>query len=146
MFGLCLGEPWWRHQMETFSALLAIYAGNSAVTGEFPTQRPVTRSFNVFFDLRLNKQLSKQSWGWWLMTPLRPLWRHCNVLSKPCKQCERIKYFRLKVDIHWISDYFWQSLHVSVAVNSILLPPLHPPFNPTVGLLPMAYGKYLYDP
>ena len=46
---------WWLHQMETFSALLAICAGNSPVTGEFPAQRPVTRSFDVFFDLRLNK-------------------------------------------------------------------------------------------
>ena len=46
--------------METFSALLAICAGNSPVPGEFPTQRPVTRSFDVFFDLRLNKLLSKQ--------------------------------------------------------------------------------------
>ena len=40
---------WWRHQMETFSALLAICAGNSPVTGEFPSQRPVTRSFDVCF-------------------------------------------------------------------------------------------------
>ena len=40
------------------SALLAICAGNSPVTGEFPTQRPVTRSFDVFVDLRLNKRLS----------------------------------------------------------------------------------------
>ena len=45
--------------METFSVLLAICVGNSPVTGKFPTQRPVTRSFGVFFDLRLNKQLSK---------------------------------------------------------------------------------------
>ena len=52
---------WWRLQMETFSALLAICAGNSPVPGEFPTQRPVTRNFGVFFDLRLNKWLSKQS-------------------------------------------------------------------------------------
>ena len=52
---------WWRHQMEIFSALLAICVGNSPVPGEFPTQRPVTRSFDVFFDLRLNKRLSKQS-------------------------------------------------------------------------------------
>ena len=52
---------WWRHQMETFSALLAIRAGNSPVPGEFPTQRPVTRSFDVYFDLRPNKRLSKQS-------------------------------------------------------------------------------------
>ena len=63
-----------------FAALLALYAGNSPVTGEFPTQRPVTRSFDVFFDLRLNKRLSKQSWGWWFETPSRPLWCHCNVL------------------------------------------------------------------
>ena len=44
-----------------FSALLALWAGNSAVTGEFPAQRPVTRSFDVFFELRLNKRLSKHS-------------------------------------------------------------------------------------
>ena len=37
--------------METFSALLAIGAGNSPVACESPTQRPVTRSFDVFFDL-----------------------------------------------------------------------------------------------
>ena len=67
--------------METFSALLALCAGNSPVTGEFPAQRPVTRSFDVFFDLRLNKRLSKQSWSWWFETPSRPLWRHCNAVS-----------------------------------------------------------------
>ena len=39
-------RPWWRPQMETFSALLVICAGNSPVTGEFPAQRPVTRSFD----------------------------------------------------------------------------------------------------
>ena len=72
-------KPWWHHQMETFSALLAICAGNSPVPGEFPAQRPVTRSFDVFFDLRLNKRLSKQSWGWWFETISRPLWRHCNA-------------------------------------------------------------------
>ena len=72
-------NSWWRHQMETFSALLAICAGNSPVPGEFPTQRPVTRSFDVFFDLRLDKRLSKQSWGWWFETLSCPLWRHCNV-------------------------------------------------------------------
>ena len=45
-----------------------------------PTRRPVTRSFDVFFDLGLNKWLSKQSWGWWFEMPSRPLWRHRNVL------------------------------------------------------------------
>ena len=69
---------WWRHEMKAFSALLAICVGNSPVTGEFPTQRPVTRSFDVFFDLHLNKRLRKQSWGWRFEMPSRPLWRHCN--------------------------------------------------------------------
>ena len=69
---------WWRHQMKKKSALLAICAVNSPVPGEFPAQRPVTRSFDVFFDLCLNKWLSKQSWGWWLETISCPLWRHRN--------------------------------------------------------------------
>ena len=69
---------WWRHQMETFSALLALCAGNSPVSGEFPAQRPVTRSFDIFFDLSLNKRLSKQSRGWWFETISCPLWRQCN--------------------------------------------------------------------
>ena len=73
-------DSWWRHQMETFSALLAICAGNSPVTGEFPTQRPVTRSFDFYFDLRPNERLNKQSWGWWFETLSSPLWRHRNVL------------------------------------------------------------------
>ena len=77
-------SPWWRHQMETFSALLAVCAGNSPVPGEFPTQKPVTRSFDVYFDLRPNKRLSKQLWGWWFETQSRPLWRHRNeLLHKP---------------------------------------------------------------
>ena len=63
-----------------FSALLAICAGNSPVPGEFPTQRPVKRSFDVFFDLLLNKRWSKHSWGWWFEMLPRPLWRHCYVV------------------------------------------------------------------
>ena len=73
-------SSWWRHQMETFSALLAIYAGNSPVTGEFPAQKTVARNFDVFFDVCLNKRLSKQWCGWWFETPWRPLWRHCNMI------------------------------------------------------------------
>ena len=62
-----------------------IFRVTGHLRGEFtgprwiPAQRPVTRSFDVFFDLRLNKRLSKQSWGWWFETLSRPLWRHCNV-------------------------------------------------------------------
>ena len=51
--------------------------------GEFPAQRPLMRSFDVFFDLRLNKRLSKQSWGWWFETISRPLWRHRNAALNP---------------------------------------------------------------
>ena len=47
--------------------------------GDFPTQRPVTRSFDVFFDLHPNKRLSRQPWGWWFETPSWSLWRQCNV-------------------------------------------------------------------
>ena len=60
--------PGWRHQMETFSALLALCAGNPPVIGGFPAQRPVTRGFDVFFGLRMS----------WIS---RSLWRYCNVVS-----------------------------------------------------------------
>ena len=72
---------WWHHQMETFFALLVICLGISPVTGEFPAQSPVTRRFDVFFDMYLNKPLSKPPWGWWFETPSRPLWRQRNHLS-----------------------------------------------------------------
>ena len=71
---------WWRHQMETFSPLRALCLDNSPVARELRSQRPVMQSFDVFFDLRLNERLSKQSWGWWFETPSRPLWRHYNVV------------------------------------------------------------------
>ena len=89
---------WWRHEMETFSVLLAICAGNSSVIGEFPTQRPVTRSFDVFFDLCLNKRLSKQSWGWWFETPWRSLRRHCKTDAwHPCHKCAMISKCKYKL-------------------------------------------------
>ena len=72
-------RPWWRHEMEILSTLLAICAGNSPASCEFPAQRPVTWSFGVFFDLCLNKRLRKQSWGRRFETLSRPLWRHCNA-------------------------------------------------------------------
>ena len=96
LYGRAMRVSWWRHQMETFSALLpGLYDGNSPVAGEFPSKRPVTRSFDVFLVIRLNKRLSKQSWGGWFETPLRPLWRHCNVL--------RISDHETKVP-HYIKD------------------------------------------
>ena len=80
----CAGDDWLLYSKTktssngNISALLAICTGNSQVTDEFPAQRPVARSFDVFFDLRPNKRLRKQSWGWWFETPSRPLWRNCN--------------------------------------------------------------------
>ena len=65
--------------METFSAWRTLCAGNSPVTGECPFQRPVTRSFDIFFDLRLNRELSKQSRRSWFKTPSCSLWRLHNV-------------------------------------------------------------------
>ena len=64
--------------METFSALLALCEGDSPVNGGFPSQRPVSRSFDVFFEVRLNKRLSKQSIRWWVETPMRLLRRNGN--------------------------------------------------------------------
>ena len=104
---------WRRHQMEAISALLALCARNSPVTGEFPAQRPVTRSFNVFLDLRLNQQLSKQ----WILrcfkTPFRPLWRYCHevklgndslhLVSRTSKVMPRSRWWRIHSDksVEW---------------------------------------------
>ena len=60
-------------------ASLALCEGNAPGIAEFPSQRPVTLSFDVFFDLRLNKRSCKQSRRPWIETPSRPLWRYCNV-------------------------------------------------------------------
>ena len=56
--------------------------------GEFPAQKPVTWSFDVYFDLRLNKRLCKQSWGWWFETLLCPLWHHSNVTHSKWTTCK----------------------------------------------------------
>ena len=92
--------------METFSALLAICAGNLPVTGEFPAQRPVMRSFDVFFHLHLNKQLSKQSWGWWFETSSHPLWCHCNETEETNKTslCNHVCNINKLSKLHFLSS------------------------------------------
>ena len=70
--------------------------------GEFPAQRLVTRSFDVFFDLSLNKRLSKQSRGCWFETQSHPLWRHCN--------CPEVMYISTRPDILKISTHFLRYL------------------------------------
>ena len=69
---------WWRHQMETSSALLALCEGNSPITVGFPSQRPVTQSFYVDLRLNKNKRFSKSLRRWWFETPSRSLWRYSN--------------------------------------------------------------------
>ena len=64
--------------LATFFALLALCEGNLPVTSGFPSQRPVTRGSDVFFDVCLNKWWSKQSKCRWFVTQWRSLWRHCN--------------------------------------------------------------------
>ena len=86
----------------------------------FPAQRPVTRSFDVFYDLRLNKRLSKQSWGWWFETLSRPLWRHRNVvyIKWPSKRYKGIyrQYPRMKNIRHNVGKTcrLWASIHQAV--------------------------------
>ena len=92
----CSYWSWWRHEMEAFSALLAIYEGNSPV----PAQSPVTLSFGVFFDLRLNKRLSKRS----LLSELYewlPRHRDGQFFSKYQLLMEKYRFFLLRVwDTH----------------------------------------------
>ena len=77
--------PTWSFSMMTSSNgnifhVTVLCAGNSPVTGEFPSQWPVKRSFEVSFDLRLNKQLNKQSRIRWFETPSRLSWPHCYAI------------------------------------------------------------------
>ena len=76
-----LPATWWHHQMETISKLLALYEGKPPVTGGFRSQRSVTQSFDVFFDLRLNKWLKEQSRCQWCETPSHSIWCHCNEIT-----------------------------------------------------------------
>ena len=95
---LCAREvriKWVKHQMKKISTFQSLYEGNPLITGIFPSQRPATRSFNFFFDPRLNKRLSKKPRHRWLEKPSRPLWRHRNM----CPIKARI-YFS---DSEWIT-------------------------------------------
>ena len=87
--------------METFSMLLALCVGNWPVPGEFSAQRPVTRSFDVFFDLRPNKRLSKQWRGWCYEMPSYSLWRHCNGWLWDC-----LNFIMLIKFLYWKDTIF----------------------------------------
>ena len=104
--------------METLSMLLTLCAGNSPVIGEFSSQRSVTRSFDVFFDLRPNKRLSEQSVDCWFETSSRSLWRQCNGIARPSQirfnrqklvpqyiHSNTVRYKKLKGFFHCDSNY-----------------------------------------
>ena len=65
--------------METFSALLALCAGEFTGHRWIPRTKASDAELWCFFDLRLSERLGNQSWGWWFETPSRSLWRHCIV-------------------------------------------------------------------
>ena len=73
-------SPWWRHQMKTFTRYWPFVWGIHRSPVISP-HKGKWRGFDIFFDLRLNRRLSKQSWGRWCDTPLRSLWRHCKGTS-----------------------------------------------------------------
>ena len=82
--------------------IIGLLCGNSLVTGEFPSQRPVRRNFGVFFDLGINKQLSKQSRHQWLETQLRSLWCHCNVVNALKRNlCKCKRSLCLETNVIW---------------------------------------------
>ena len=96
--------PRWRHQMDAFSVLLAVCAGNSPVPGEFPAQETVTRSFDVFFDLHPNKQLNKQSWGWWFWDAIALIMT--SLLCTSRIYCCRTEYSTMwyRTVIYWVNS------------------------------------------
>ena len=105
--------------MQTFSALLAIVRG----IHRWPVNSS-HRRFDVFFDLRLNKWLSEQTWGRWFESPLRPLWRHCNVTTKSYMILNCYGNTLLKAE-HYI-DALVQDCRISNANElEILQPILH---------------------
>ena len=104
--------------------------GEFTAPGEFPAQRPVTRSFDVFFDLRLNKRLSKQSWGWWFETLSRSLWRHCNEIVRAWP--EPIKRLPLWVDRLLTAS--WWSVIMYLKQNPVPMPWHKQPLLPTTSI------------
>ena len=88
-FWLCLAWLLYRAYVRQGNIMMTssnwnIFRVTGHLCGEFTGPRwiPLTKTSDAelwcFFDLRLNKRISKQSWGWWFETQARPLWRHCN--------------------------------------------------------------------
>ena len=74
-------QPWWRHQMETFSALLILYAGNSPVPVSCPHKGQWRRALMFSLICAWINDWVNKPWGWWFETPSWSLWRHCNDIT-----------------------------------------------------------------
>ena len=121
-----------RHMMMSsngnFFRVTGPLCGEFTGPGEFPTQRPVTRSFDVFFDLRLNKRLSKQPWGWWFETTSWSLWRQWKSMMDGPKWPVEERHTSHRIDgVSFLTVRTIRNGHFAdVALQSIsLLKPLH---------------------
>ena len=110
--------PWWCHQMETCSALLALCEGTLSITGGILSQRLVT-SFGMFLHMHLNNWWSKQSRRRWFETPSRWLWLHCNaflldlIMMLGCITATKIRLIgRLFIQYFW--DRSWDSVSIGI--------------------------------
>ena len=136
--------PWWRHQMETFSALLALCAGNSPVPVNSPHkgQWRGALMFSLISACIYYKRLSKQPRGWWFETPSWSLWRHCNalnlddsaisVVADKLQLPEQSKYLGswFDNDLNWgdhvleLCRKMYHYIHMFRSLRKILPPPL----------------------
>ena len=126
--------PWpaWGHHGNGKPRMMTSSNGNifcvtGPLCGEFTgpvnshTQRSVTRSFDVFFDLRVNKRMSKQQWGWWFETPSWSLWRHRNDVSAMWETASswtdtKMRYCNLPMLLFW----FWLCFVFFVGFGHVL--------------------------
>ena len=74
-------RKWWRHLNGNIFRATGPLWRESTGHRWIPSQRPVTWSFDVFFDLCLDRRLSKQSRRCWFETPSRSFWRHRNKMA-----------------------------------------------------------------
>ena len=79
LYRCIFAASWRRHQIETFSTLLTLCAGNSPVTLNSPHKGQRGGALEFSLICALNKRLSRQSWGCSFETPPCSSWRHCDV-------------------------------------------------------------------
>ena len=117
--------------------------GHLGVTSEFPAQRPVLWSFDVFFDLHLNKRLCKHLWGWWFETPSCPLWCHCNVwcFAAPTSWHVRFTIRKLEYHVVWLHsdgpmcETIWKNIFYIWFSQWSLCSPIYWQLKPSLKLL-----------